>query len=133
MYSDRSFFDKFNNTTYFKNVNELGKSIISEIYNILSTRLKSSINLNNFNGTKNNPFDYGILDVLAMDNNNNIDKIEQLSNNISKCIMLYEPRIKNCHIENLTINNQKQTISFDIIFTIYTYSDYFRSKITINN
>ena len=131
MYLDRSFFDKFNNSTYYKNVNELGKSIISEIYNILSTRLKSVINIKKFEGTKSNPFNYGILDLLAFDNINEMDKIEQVSNNIRKCIMINEPRIKDCHIENLTINNQKQSISFDIIFIIYNYSDYFRSNIKI--
>ena len=51
---DRSFFDKFNNSTYLKDVNEFGKSIISEIYNILSTRLRLPINIKDFKGTKNN-------------------------------------------------------------------------------
>ncbi|MBR1944096.1 MAG: GPW/gp25 family protein [Alphaproteobacteria bacterium] len=129
---DRSFFDKFNNSTYLKDVNEFGKSIISEIYNILSTRLRLPINIKDFKGTKNNPFNYGILDLLAFDNINKMDKLEQLSDNIKQCIMLHEPRIKDCHIENLTINNQKQNISFNIIFTIYNYSEYFRSNIYIN-
>ena len=122
---DRSFFDKFNNNTYIKNIKELGESIIAEIYNILSTRLKLNINLKNFNRIKKNPFDYGIMDLQSFKN------IEQLSENIKQCILLNEPRIKECIIENVSINTYNQTINFDIIFTIHNYDEYFQNLINI--
>ena len=122
---DRSFFDKFNNSTYINNIKELGESIIAEIYNILSTRLKSHINSSTFKGTKENPFDYGIIDLQSFNN------IEQLSENIKQCIMLYEPRIKDCHIENVNIDQQKQSITFNIFFIIDSYSKCFQSNINI--
>lgn len=122
---DRSFFDKFNNNTYIKNIKELGESIIAEIYNILSTRLKLNINLKNFNRIKKNPFDYGIIDLQSFKN------IEQLSENIKQCILLNEPRIKECIIKNVSINTYNQTINFDIIFTIHNYDEYFQNLINI--
>lgn len=122
---DRSFFDKFNNSTYINSIKELGESIIAEVYNILSTRLKSHINFKKFNGTKENPFNYGIIDLQSFDN------IEQLSENIRQCILLYEPRIKNCYIENMIIDNYKQSINFNVLFTIDNYSECFQSFINI--
>lgn len=122
---DRSFFDKFNKNTYINNIKELGESIIAEVYSILSTRLKSHINFKKFKGTKYNPFDYGILDLQSFDN------IEQLSDNIRQCILLYEPRIKECYIENCHVNHHKQLINFNILFTIDNYSECFRSYINI--
>ena len=122
---DRSFFDKFNNSTYISNVKELGESIIAEIYNILSTRLKSHINSINFKGTQYNPFDYGILDLQSFNN------IEELSENIKQCIILHEPRIKECYIENINIDKQKQLITFNILFVIDNYSQCFQSNLNI--
>lgn len=122
---DRPFFDKFNSSTYIQDIKELGKSIIVEIYNILSTRIKSHINVNKFKGTSENPFDYGIIDLQSFDN------IEKLSSNIRSSIMLYDPRVKDCYIENININQQQQSIEFSILFTIDQYSECFRSNINI--
>ncbi len=122
---DRSFFDKFNNSTYISNINELGTSIITEIHNILSTRLKSHINLNTFKSTEKSPFDYGIVDLQSFAN------LNQLSEHIKQCVLLNEPRIKDCHIENININNNKQSINFDILFIINNASECFQSNINI--
>ena len=122
---DRSFLDKFHSSTYIKNIKEFGELIIAEVYNILSTRLKSHINTDKFKGTNENPFNYGILDLQSFDN------IEQLSENIKQCIMLYEPRIKECYIENININQKQQSIEFNILFTIDNYSECFKSNINI--
>ena len=122
---DRSFFDKFNNSIYINNIKELGESIIAEVYNILSNRLKFHINFNKFKGTKSNPFDYGIIDLQSFNN------IEQLSISIKQCILLNEPRIHECHIENININNKKQSIDFNIIFIIHNNAECFQSTINI--
>ncbi|MBQ9440857.1 MAG: GPW/gp25 family protein [Alphaproteobacteria bacterium] len=122
---DRSFLDKFHSSTYIQNKKEFGESIIAEVYNILSTRIKSHINMDKFKGTNENPFDYGILDLQSFDN------VEQLSENIKQCIIFHEPRIKECYIENININPKQQSIEFNILFTIDNYSECFKSNINI--
>ena len=113
---DRPFFDKFNNSTFFENTNELHNSIASEIANILSANIRISGNLGELPSIEINPYAYGTRDLQSL-----LDATEIHGAFIEHCrqqILSLEPRISNCEITNTSIDHIRQFVSFDITYTV---------------
>jgi predicted component of type VI protein secretion system len=91
-------------STYCKNYEEYVSSIIDEIENILSCRLKNK---------ENGPFDYGAPDLLSVGvESNNLEKFKL------ECQMMIkklEPRISDIEITNVVPNNNNQTLELTMI------------------
>lgn len=108
---DRPFLEKIAlGGTYCSNYESYADSIIEEIENILSCRLKGQ------GGISENPFRYGIWDLLSQDLSK--DELEIFRANCQNVIEELEPRVSNIEISDLNINHLKQAVEFVITCTL---------------
>lgn len=104
---DRPFLDKLKyGSVYCKDYDEYISSIVNEIYNILSCRLKSS------DKVTQNPFCYGIKDLQSLDLSYN--NLESFRIQCEKIIEHLEPRVDKVEISNINILKNTQSLEFSI-------------------
>ncbi len=126
---DRPFLDKFNNSTFFGNINELHNSIASEIANILSANIRISGNLDELPSIEINPCAYGTRDLQSL-----LDATEIHGAFIEHCrqqILSLEPRISNCEITNASVDHIRQFVSFDITYSTNKVDTQFTTTIQL--
>lgn len=126
---DRPFLDKFNNSTFFKNITELHNSIASEIANILSANIRICGNLDELPSIDINPYMYGTRDLQSL-----LDATEIRGKFIEHCrqqILSLEPRINSCEISNTSIDHIRQFVSFDITYTVDAVDTPFTTTINL--
>ncbi|MDR2074932.1 MAG: hypothetical protein LBP31_01795 [Holosporales bacterium] len=118
---DRPFLDKIVvRSTYFSNYEEYVSSIIDEIGNILSCRLKNK---------ENSSFNYGISDILSVgSDNDNLEKFKLECQNIVKKL---EPRISDIEITDIDSNNKTQTMELTMVCILKETGQKIYPKITI--
>lgn len=109
---DRPFFEKFNkHNVYFNSQEEYYLSIVNEIGNILSSRLKiSDIEINNVGGLADIPFIYGIRDIHSV-NTLNTDEFKAQCRDL---VMMFEPRITDFEITSITHNQEIQSLELTV-------------------
>lgn len=121
---DAPFLSKFNrNSVYFNSDEELYKSIIDEIGNILSSKLKI------LNKKEKSPFGYGIRDLQSIDNS--IDCLNDFKINCIEKILYYEPRIEEVYINECIVNKMNQTIEIELICKIKGKNKHLSTKISV--
>ena len=126
---DRPFFEKFNNSTFFKDENELHNAISGEIANILSANIRIKGNISDLPTTDYNPYAYGTRDLQSL-----LDVSEMRNEFIEHCrkqILTLEPRIKNCEISNASLDRLRQFVKFDLTYTIDDCDDLFTATVTL--
>lgn len=128
---DRPFFEKFNNSTFFKNIDELHNSISVEIANILSANIRIKGKISDLPTIEINPYSYGTRDLQSL-----LDASEIRNEFIEHCkkqILTLEPRIKNCEISNTSLDYIGQFVRFKISYTIENSEDVFTTTISVTN
>ncbi len=122
---DRPFLDKFfKESTYFQDKREYIDSIIDEISNILSSRLRT------VGGFDDNPFNYGIRDLLSLDFSR--DDLTTFKNQCRSIILRLEPRISDLEITSLKVNTEKQALNFEIVCVLKATGDKIYPKVIIS-
>ncbi|MDR0744678.1 MAG: GPW/gp25 family protein [Holosporales bacterium] len=110
---DKPLFEKFNSkSVLFDSDQEFLSSILDEIDNIISTRLK----LRYERGLLDNPFAYGIRDLQSIDISS--ESLENFKLHCQKAILASEPRITNIEIVDVKVNNENQAILFDMLISL---------------
>lgn len=121
---DSPFLSKFNqDSIYLNSDEELYKSIIDEIGNILSSKLKIT------NRNEESPFAYGIRDLQSIDNS--MDRLNDFKNHCIEKILRYEPRIEDLYINECSINKMNQTLEIELICKIKGKDKHLSTKISI--
>lgn len=126
---DRPFFEKFNNSVFFKDINELHNSISTEIANILSANIRMKGKIPSLSTTDANPYAYGTRDLQSL-----LDASEVRNEFIKHCkqqILALEPRIKNCEISNTSLDYIRQFVRFKLSYTIKNTEDIFTTTIIL--
>jgi predicted component of type VI protein secretion system len=97
---DRPFLDKIaKGSTYCSGHEEYVSSIVGEIENVLSCRLKDK---------DNGPFSYGVSDILSIGRQS--DGLEKFGLECQEIIKKLEPRISDIEITSIVPNNNNQTL-----------------------
>lgn len=100
---DRSFLEKISvGETYHGDYESYKMSVINEIGNILSCRLKSE------GGISENPFSYGIKDLLSQDISK--DDLDIFRINCQRIVKELEPRILDIEFTDLKVNARRQVL-----------------------
>lgn len=121
---DAPFLSKFNrNSVYLDSDDEFYQSIIDEIGNILSSKLKIIDKANE------SPFAYGIKDLQSIDNS--IDSLDDFKIHCIKQILRYEPRIDEVFINECVINKMNQTLEIELFCKIKGRNQNLSTKISI--
>lgn len=102
---DTPFFQKMVTMSKFISFPEYKNSIINEIRNILSSRIKG-------NDYKNSPFLYGIPDIESLDGS--LDNLELFKKKSESLIIHNEPRISEIRILNAVMNNNTQLLELQM-------------------
>lgn len=118
---DVPFLTKFNrNEVFFDNKNALFESIIQEIGNILSTKLKTdSIDYDS-------PFSYGVRDLQSLDTSEL--EIENFKTHCREAILKFEPRLSDVMIQSCTVNHSRQTIELELVCKLRQGLEVFSTK-----
>ncbi len=126
---DRPFFDKFNNSTFFKNENELHNSILTEIANILSANIRIKGNTSELPTTDYNPYAYGTRDLQSL---SDVSKIRnEFIEHCKQQLLALEPRIKNCEILNVSLDYMRHFLNFDLTYIIADADELFSATVTL--
>lgn len=105
---DRSLFEKIaDRQTYYKSYEEYKNSVIYELENILSCRLRDS-----YRDLKESPYAYGIRDFLSQEIST--ANLELFKKEIQMIIKALDPRIFNIEIIEIKVNFEKQALEFSI-------------------
>jgi predicted component of type VI protein secretion system len=105
------FFDKvLTQKKYIESEDEYEDTIISEINNILSSRLKLKRGL--ANAQHENPFMYGIPDIESLDGSQ--DSLDDFQKRCEKLILSSDPRLSEVKITDVTNDCSKQVIEMKI-------------------
>ncbi len=122
--TDAPFLSKFNrDSVYLSSENELCESIINEIGNILSSKLKT------FDKNEKSPFSYGIRDLQSIDNS--VDALDEFKIHCMEQILRYEPRIEDLYISECNINKMNQTLEIELFCKIKGKNQNLSTKISI--
>ncbi|MDR3224049.1 MAG: hypothetical protein LBT03_00455 [Holosporales bacterium] len=106
------FLSKFNRPfQYFSGHSELCKSIIDEIGNILSTKLKLPGDYRS-NVFMDVPFSYGVRDIQSV--GISLEDLESFKEHCRLQILAFESRISDLEIEDISFNKEKQNIKMTI-------------------
>ncbi len=123
--TDAPFLSKFNrNSIYLNSENELCESIINEIGNILSSKLKT------IDKNEKLPFSYGIRDLQSIDNS--VESINEFKIHCMEQILRYEPRIEDLYINECVINKMNQTLEIELFCKIKGKNQNLSTKISIS-
>ncbi|MBR1479470.1 MAG: GPW/gp25 family protein [Alphaproteobacteria bacterium] len=121
---DIPFLDKFNSdTSFFRSESELVASIVNEIGNILSTRLRERDAVP--------PFDYGIRDLQSLEGSGEF--VERFKAHCRAAILRFEPRVSDILVEDCRFNQQTQHLEMDILIQIKSSNKSFPTKISIGS
>lgn len=119
------FLSKFNRKSqFFDSQNELLESIIEEIGNILSTKIRSE------NSTELSPFSYGAKDLQSI--NYAQENLEAYAEECRKAILRLEPRVTNVSITKCQINKQTQTLEMEISCFVPTVKESFSTNVVLS-
>lgn len=119
------FLSKFNRKSqFFDSQNELLESIIEEIGNILSTKIRSE------NSTELSPFSYGVKDLQSI--NDAQENLEAYAKECRKAILRLEPRVTNVSITKCQINKQTQTLEMEISCFVPTVKESFSTNVVLS-
>jgi predicted component of type VI protein secretion system len=107
---DRPFLEKFTERSiYLTSYDELCKSVINEIGNILSSKLK--LNDENSKSFKI-PFLYGVRDLQSIGISD--DNIENFKRHCEKIILELEPRLSRIEFDKVNVNKEEQSLKVEI-------------------
>ena len=121
---DAPFLSKFNRDSIYMNPDsELYESIINEIGNILSSKLKT------IDRNEDSPFSYGIRDLQSIDNSE--DSLSDFKIHCAKQILRYEPRIEDIYINECSINKMQQTLEIELVCKIKGRNKDLNTKISV--
>lgn len=124
---DRPFFEKFNSASaFFNSENDFYNSIVSEIANILASRLKMK---DETLERGENPFLYGIRDFQSLDGSEK--SLQKFMLLCQKMILKNEPRISDIEIDKITLNKEQQKIFLEA--TIFVGKGSFETKLSIGS
>ena len=127
---DIPFLEKFNSqSVYFKSSNELYKSIIREIENILSSRLKLTDEYLEVN-FKDVPFYYGTRDLESIEISR--EGLHNFKSHCKKMILACEPRLKDLEFTKIEVNKEKQNLILNIVCYLKKSNGKFTSEIKIS-
>lgn len=123
---DAPFLSKFNrDSIYLKSENDLFNSIINEIGNILSTKLKTKA------ASEDSPFGYGVSDLQSLENSE--DSLNEFKLQCRKAILRFEPRIDDVIISNCHFNKLNQCLELEISCQLKNSEKTFSSKFSMGN
>lgn len=121
---DAPFLSKFNRkSVYFDSEEEICNSIINEIGNILSSKLKIT------DKSEETPFSYGIRDLQSVDNSQ--DAIEEFKDHCIRQILRYEPRVEEVYINECNLNKMNQTLEIELVCKIRGQDHTLNTKILL--
>lgn len=104
---DRPFLEKMTTAqTYYRDYDSYISSVVDEIGNVLSCRLKEG------SGVSENPFGYGIKDLLSQGISK--DGLDMFRISCQRIIKELDPRILDIEITDLKINNTTQSLYLGI-------------------
>ena len=122
---DKPFFEKFNSSSlFFKSKEEIYHSIVSEIGNILASRLKMKDEVLTL---CENPFSYGVRDFQSIDGSEKA--LQQFMQLCRKMILKNEPRISNIEIEKVRMDKEQQKILLEA--TIFVGDNSFETNLAV--
>ena len=122
---DIPFLDKFNSKTpFFRSESELFASVVDEIGNILSTRLRAR----ELDGTS--PFGYGVRDLQSLEGTGEF--VERFKAHCREAILRFEPRVSDVFIEDCRFNKITQHLEMDMFVQVKLLNKGFSTKISIN-
>ncbi|MDR0630585.1 MAG: GPW/gp25 family protein [Holosporales bacterium] len=128
---DHSFLSKFNNNQiYINSTDELYKSIMKEIENILSSRLKLSNSYKTDYPKMNSPFSYGVRDLQSIESSQ--ETFEDFKIHCQNTILAFEPRLKNITISDIKINKDILMLFIKITIFLKDTKRVFTTEIMIN-
>ena len=123
---DAPFLSKFNEgSIYLKTESELFNSIINEIGNILSTKLKMKYT------SGDSPFSYGISDLQSLENSE--DSLNEFKIQCRKTILQFEPRISDIVISDCSFNGLNQCLEIEISCQLKSSEKIFSTKFFMGN
>jgi predicted component of type VI protein secretion system len=121
---DRAFLDKFKRgSTYCRDYGEYISSIVEEIRNIMSCRLRS------YEGVSENPFCYGLKDIVSVSISHG--GFEIFKKECRRSILSLEPRISDIEINEVSIDNEKQEMFIDVSCIIKLNGDKINRKLKL--
>ena len=123
---DAPFLTKFNRKSAFiKSEDELYISIMEEIGNILSTKLKTR------EISYDSPYSYGVRDLQSIENSEESKNI--FKDNCREAILRFEPRVSDVEIIELRFNNISQTLEIELSCQVPLTRGTFSTKISLGN
>ncbi len=123
---DAPFLTKFNRRSPFlKSEKELYASIIEEIGNILSSKLKIS------EISYDSPYSYGVRDLQSIENSE--ESMLIYKENCRNAILRFEPRVSDVIITVLHFNNSSQTLEMELTCNIKGTQESFSTKMSFGN
>ena len=123
---DVPFLNKFNRKSpYIKSESELYASIVEEIGNILSTKLKTR------EVSTDSPFAYGVRDLQSLEKSD--EAINQFKQQCRDTILRFEPRVSDIDILECRFNDLAQTLELEFNCQVPEIGGSFSSKISLAN
>lgn len=123
---DTPFLTKFNrDSPYLKSEDDLFASIMEEIGNILSTKLKT------FEISYNSPYSYGVRDLQSLENSK--ESLDTFEENCRRAILRFEPRVSDVTVIKSHINNNLQTLELELSCYVPLANRAFSTKITLHS
>ena len=104
---DAPFLTKFVNNKTFLTHDELIASIVNEIGNILSTKLKQK-----FDDSTKTPYGYGVPDLQSLDSS--AESLGGFKEKCCKAILAYEPRVSDVTISDCFIDYKTQMLHMQL-------------------
>ncbi|MDR1390869.1 MAG: GPW/gp25 family protein [Holosporales bacterium] len=122
--AEASFLSKFNRkSVYLDSENEFFESIVEEIGNILSTKLKK------LDDREESPFSYGIRDLQSLEISKN--SIDEFKIHCCNMILKFEPRISDISVNNYHFDNKSQLLAMEFVCQTVKFSNSFITNILI--
>jgi predicted component of type VI protein secretion system len=125
------FLSKFSReSVYIQSDDELYQSIIEEIENILSSRLKIPDDYTTLL-SENTPFSYGVRDIQSIGGSN--EEFEKLKTHYRDTILRFEPRLLDIEIGKMQIHRDTQTLKIEMTCVVKNSNKKFTTSISTLN
>jgi predicted component of type VI protein secretion system len=127
---DSPFLSKFKNSTplYIKSEEELAQSIMEEIGNILSTKLKLPGKFQDIKD-RDSPYAYGVRDLQSV--GISPEELDTFKNHCKVAILSYECRLIDIEINNISFDKDRQILMLNIQCTPKQTEKKFAMKINV--
>jgi predicted component of type VI protein secretion system len=128
---DAPFLSKFNRQSiYITSETELYQSIIEEIGNILSSKLRVIGDYRNPK-VKDSPFCYGVRDLQSIGTSS--EEMEEFKLHCRTMILNFEPRIQDIEITKIFLNRETQNLRLDVTCFLKNGNRKFSTEISISS